>query len=77
MRCFDCPQDRSSEAIGLCHHCSAALCREHAVSIPEDLYANEAVARTVALPRRARLLLCRTCKDAFEQQGAHALAAVS
>ena len=77
MQCFDCPQGRSGEVIGLCHHCSAALCREHGVSLPEDLYASEAVARSVALPRRARLILCRICEAAFEQQGAHVLATVS
>lgn len=77
MQCFDCPQDSSQEVTAICHHCSAALCREHSVSVPEKIYVNEALGRAVALPRCARIILCRTCNVAFQQEGAHALATVS
>lgn len=77
MQCFDWPQNASREVVAICHHCSAALCREHAVSVTENIYANEALGRAVALPRRARLILCRTCKAAFQQEGTHTLTTVS
>jgi hypothetical protein len=33
MYCYECSQDGSrEEAIGLCHHCSVALCPHHWVS---------------------------------------------
>lgn len=68
MHCYECFEngiDRS--AVGLCHHCSAALCADHASVLPDPVTAVYPVVKTVVLPKRARLLLCRTCKEAIEQ----------
>jgi len=68
MHCYECSQTGGSrEAVGLCHHCSAALCAEHIFAITDPMVAQAPLLKEVTLPKRARLLLCRTCKAALEQ----------
>lgn len=69
MRCYDCSvQGHRVEAIGVCHHCSVGLCAEHGTLVSDPILVNEPVARVVALPKKARELLCRTCLDALGQR---------
>lgn len=68
MVCFDCARlGESREAVGLCHHCSAALCAEHARTVDDPVTATYTVCKTVVLPKRARLILCDLCRAALEQ----------
>ena len=68
MHCYECLQAGvTRDAIGLCHHCSAALCTEHAFVIADPVTTIYPLMKTVVLPKRARLLLCGTCKAALEQ----------
>jgi hypothetical protein len=68
MHCYECLQNNvTREAIGLCHHCSAALCAEHICVIDDPVTGGVPLVRTVVLPKQARLLLCGTCKAALEQ----------
>jgi hypothetical protein len=68
MHCYECFQaDVAREAVGLCHHCSVALCAEHARMVTDPVTENYPLMRTVVLPKPARLLLCDTCKAALEQ----------
>ncbi len=68
MHCYDCSRlGRSTQALGLCHHCSAAICEEHASVIPEPVMGGHPLVQTVELPKRARLMLCGTCKVALGQ----------
>ncbi len=71
MRCFDCsaPGERS-EAIGVCHHCSVGLCADHGAIVSDPILAHESIAKVIALPKKARELLCRTCLDALRQRHA-------
>lgn len=69
MRCYDCSvQGHQREAIGLCHHCSVALCREHGTLVEDPVLVHEPVAKVVTLPKKARELLCHTCLDALRQR---------
>ena len=68
MLCYECLQNNvTREAVGLCHHCSAALCAEHICAVDDPVTAILPLMRTVVLPKKARLLLCRTCKAALQQ----------
>lgn len=68
MNCLECAQRGvQSPAIGVCHSCSAALCVEHAEIVAKPLEALAPVCKTITLPMRARLVLCRTCRTAMEQ----------
>ncbi len=68
MHCFDCSKlGRMRDAVGMCHHCSAALCEEHACVVSEAVRGGHPLVQTVELPRRARLLFCGTCKAALGQ----------
>jgi hypothetical protein len=68
MRCYECSlASEVREAVGICHHCSAALCASHACMIDDPVIAHLPVAREVMLPKVARLFLCLTCKTALEQ----------
>ncbi len=69
MECFECETGKSGEVVGLCHHCSVALCREHGSMVADTVCVTEPITHSVALPKRARLLLCRTCKTALLQYG--------
>ena len=69
MLCYECSQvGRSSEAVGVCHHCSAALCSNHARTVTDPVTASYPVAMTIVLPLRARLMLCETCFSALYQE---------
>ena len=68
MECFECLQSGvTREAAGLCHHCSAALCADHIFAVEDSLTLRHVMAPSVVLPKRARILLCATCKAAMEQ----------
>jgi hypothetical protein len=68
MHCYECLRAGvTRDAVGLCHHCSAALCTEHACVVADPVTAIYPLMLTVVLPKRARLLLCGTCKAALEQ----------
>ena len=68
MYCYECSQaDTRGEAIGICHHCSVALCQEHASMIADPVTMTALINRTVVLPKKARLLLCSTCLAALQQ----------
>jgi len=68
MICYECQQagDRS-DAVALCHHCSAALCLRHALVLADPITAQYPVCQTVTLPLRARVFLCSTCRSALQQ----------
>jgi len=69
MVCYECQQaGKSRETVALCHHCSAALCWEHALVLSEPVTMQYPVCKTVVLPLRARLFLCGTCRDALQQK---------
>jgi hypothetical protein len=71
MRCYDCSiQGDRNEAIGVCHHCSVGLCVEHGALVSDPILVHEPIAKVVALPKKARELLCRTCLDALRQRQA-------
>lgn len=68
MICYECAKSgKRSEAVGLCHHCSAALCSDHAIAIDDAVTALDAVCKAVVLPKHARLILCATCQLALAQ----------
>lgn len=68
MNCYVCDeQEKSREAVGLCHHCSAGLCHEHTFVRPRSVITIVPLNREVALPIKARELLCPVCKAALEQ----------
>jgi hypothetical protein len=68
MECYQCLQAGiTRDAAGLCHHCSAALCPEHICVLEDVLKLKHIMAPSEVLPKRARILLCSTCKAALEQ----------
>jgi hypothetical protein len=68
MVCYDCRlEGKRTEAVGICHHCSAALCWDHAHRLDESITMSYPVAATVELPLHARLILCGTCQSALGQ----------
>jgi hypothetical protein len=68
MQCYECLQSGETRgAVGLCHHCCAALCREHICEVDDPVTGGLPLVRTIILPKKARLLLCRTCEAALEQ----------
>lgn len=68
MNCMDCAQQGVSRvAVALCHHCSAALCHDHAKVIDEILERRLPIFKTEPAPRNARLVLCEVCRAAFAQ----------
>ena len=74
MLCYDCKLSHSSrEAIGICSHCGGAVCDEHAFVESEPLIATwgnktfPSVRGTYQLPRKARRVLCRICRDGLTQ----------
>lgn len=76
MLCYECSKAGTDrEAIGICHHCSAALCVDHACIVADPVTTTHPLTRTVVLPKRARQLLCGTCLDALRQVGARELKA--
>lgn len=68
MNCYPCLQTGvTREAAGLCHHCSAALCADHICEVEDPITLSHIMSPSVILPKKARRLLCRTCKAALEQ----------
>ncbi len=68
MHCYECSREgKSREALGLCHHCSAALCSDHARVVADPVTTSYPIAKRIAFPKKARLLLCVTCLEALEQ----------
>lgn len=75
MSCYECAvQGVQREAIGTCHHCSVALCQEHAHMEPEPVVAtyddrtHPSMQGTLELPLKARMLLCQVCRTALAQR---------
>ena len=72
MHCYECLKAGiTRDAVGLCHHCSAALCAEHICAVDDPVTDIYPLMQTVVLPKHARLLLCGTCKAALEQPRSH------
>jgi hypothetical protein len=68
MLCYECArQGLQREAVGLCTHCSAGLCIEHAKVVNTAVTADRPILRTMTLPLQARKLLCQVCKEALDQ----------
>ena len=68
MICYECQLlGTRQEAATLCHHCSAALCSEHAAVLSDPVTERYPILREAVLPLQARLFLCDTCKQALEQ----------
>lgn len=68
MLCYECLESGSPhKAIGLCHHCSIALCEHHGHVVRDPVTTILPLVRVIALPKAARLLLCNTCLNAMMQ----------
>jgi len=69
MFCYECCKNgQTREAVGICHHCSAALCANHARTVDDPVTAMYPVNKIVVLPKHARLILCETCMSALQQK---------
>lgn len=68
MICFECFQrGQRSEAVGVCHHCSVAVCAEHGAVAARPVYMRLPLFKLVSLPKGAQELLCDVCRAALEQ----------
>ena len=68
MICFECQHaGKQRDAVALCHHCSAALCPEHAVILNDPVTIRCPMCPDLVLPFRARVFLCATCREALRQ----------
>lgn len=68
MLCYECSKvAKHREAVGLCHHCSAGLCAEHAGVVTDAITKTYPLCMSVELPQKARQLLCGTCLRALQQ----------
>lgn len=68
MECYQCLQAGvAREAVGLCHHCSAALCADHIRVVEDPIELTPPLAPSTELLKRGRIMLCDTCRAAFEQ----------
>jgi len=68
MNCYECSRvGTNGEAVGLCHHCSAALCADHACVVTDPVTTTYPLVRTAVVPKKARLFLCGTCLQALRQ----------
>lgn len=68
MECYQCLQSGiNRNAVGLCHHCSAALCSDHIFAVEEPLMVKHGMVPPTVFPKRARLMLCSTCRIALGQ----------
>lgn len=79
MLCYECAvQGVRREAVGMCHHCSAGLCEEHAHVEASPVKAARrnktfgAVRWEVELAQPARQMLCAVCQSALHQEDAGA-----
>lgn len=75
MLCYECAMKGvRRDAVGMCHHCSAGLCEEHArmeASPVEAMRHNKTLGNVsweVQLARPARELLCSVCQGALHQE---------
>lgn len=70
MVSYECQQaGNTRQAVRLlCHHCSAALCPEHALVFSDPITTQYPLCRTVVLPLRARRFLCGTCLAVLGQK---------
>jgi hypothetical protein len=60
VHCYECLlAGETRNAVGSCHHSSAALCAEHICVVDDPVTDIRPLVRTVVLPKKARLLLCR------------------
>ena len=68
MICYECHKaGKKRDTVALCHHCSAALCPEHALILSDPVTARSPICKTVVLPLRARVFLCGKCHEALRQ----------
>ena len=68
MKCFDCSDERRvNDAIGVCHHCSVGVCQSHGSLLSDPVTMRAQIVKSVVLPKKARILLCKTCMDALAQ----------
>jgi hypothetical protein len=68
MECFPCLQAGVARpAAALCHHRSAGICREHIFEVEDPILIEHVLVPTLVLPKKARVLYCRTCRDALQQ----------
>jgi len=68
MLCYECSKiGRHQEAVALCHHCSAALCLDHARIVTDPVTTSYPVTKVIVLPKNARVFLCDTCLAALDQ----------
>lgn len=76
MRRYECLQEGlDRDAVAICHHCSAGLCKAHTVIVDEPIWAPEPICKLVVLPLSARLFFCHTCNQALGQRHEPAKAA--
>lgn len=69
MNCLECEQAGTHRtAVALCHHCSAALCLEHAKILPKHLDMLVPLCKPVHLPIPAQVVLCGKCHAAITQE---------
>ena len=66
MKCLDCGRKgNATEAIGICHHCSAGVCDIHGTLVSDPVTVPAVVMGRRVLPQRARLLFCNHCLAAL------------
>ncbi len=71
MECYPCSQAGViRQANGICHHCSAALCKDHICEVEDPITVKHVMTPNLMLPKKARILLCETCKAALDQLSA-------
>lgn len=71
MHCYECSlKEERRDAIGVCHHCSIALCASHGTLVADPVLVNVPLNRLVPLPKKAREFLCTTCLEALQQRHA-------
>lgn len=69
MCCYDCSKaGQRQDAVGICHHCSAGICKEHVAIVDDPVTMTVLVERKIILRLKARLLFCKTCLKALQQE---------
>jgi hypothetical protein len=60
MHCYECLEAGvTRDAVGLCHHCSAALCTEYACVVADPVTAIYPLILTVVLPKPCKVAAVR------------------
>jgi len=68
MVCYECfIRGLRRDAVGLCHHCSVAVCAEHAEVVAVPITEKVLLVKEIVLPLQARRLFCKICRAAIEQ----------